>query len=147
MGDHPPTAVRAGVGHREPHQRRPDAAGAASARTASRSPFHSPLAGSSGYRRTAPTGWLPERQHPDDVVARVVLVDVGLGEDRLLLDEHRVPDPVVHRALSGGARLDADHLASPGRAAQVDATGAARHGSGFTDRACDAGICSTAGGC
>src|SRR6185312_13587916 len=83
----------------------------------------------------------PQREHPNDVVARVVLIDVALGEDRLLLDEHRVPDPVVHRLLPGGPRLDADHVRRHVRSevGYGSAAGTGRvHGPAWT-----AGICRT----
>jgi hypothetical protein len=45
------------------------------------------------------------------VVAGIAVVDVGVSKDRLFVDEHRVPDLMVHRALLRSERLDAGQQA------------------------------------
>lgn len=111
VSDHAPAAVRADVGDSEPHQGPPGTAGAAIGEDSKPIALPQPalhLDRVQAHRPNRPAAL--ERQYADNIIARVVLVDVRIGEDRLLLDEDDVSDPMVHRALFIAAGLDAGHL-------------------------------------
>src|SRR6185437_7832423 len=107
-------AVGAGIGNGEPHQWRPGSTRATGGQDRQSVPLPQATVLVDRIQAYRPDWLTPlEREYPDNVLTCVVLVNVRLGEDRLLLDEDGVSDAVMHRTQLLIARLDAHNARRP----------------------------------